>query len=101
MEGAGADLAHRIARIVDDRAKATLFHTQDEPFDRLALAARDARDLDETADEIEVRWIRAHELTEDRAREQQCDVSTDHASAFRLAASTRSISSAVMTSGGR
>ena len=50
---------------------------------------------------IEVRRIRAHELTEDRAREQQCDVSMDHASAFRLAASTRSISSAVMTSGGR
>src|SRR6266550_846080 len=83
VDGTVADLTYGVAGIVDVRAKAALGHACDEPLDGLALAAGNARDLDEAADEVEVSFARPHP------------------SAFAEAARTRSISRSVMTSGGR
>ncbi len=55
-----ADLADGVTRIVNGRAKTALAHPRDEPLDRIAFAARDARDLDEATDEIQVGRIRTH-----------------------------------------
>jgi hypothetical protein len=80
-----ADLADRVARLVARRAEAPFSHARDEPLDGGALLARDARDLDEAADQRQVALV-------ERRR---------YASTFAVAATTRSICSAVITSGGR
>ena len=80
VHGPLADLADRIACVVDGCAKAALGHPRDEPLDRFALATAGARDRDEPADQLDVGL---------------------YASTLAVATSTRSICEALMTSGGR
>src|SRR5438105_2025627 len=49
-----ADLADRVAGVVHRRAEAALAHAHDEPLHGVALVTREARDLNETADEVDV-----------------------------------------------
>src|SRR5207244_784167 len=47
-----ADLADGVAGPIDVRPVSETLHARDEPLDRALLIARDARDLDEAADEV-------------------------------------------------
>src|SRR5947199_3715887 len=53
-----ADLAHRVAGVVDRRLESSLGHARDEPLDGLTLIAREAGNLDEAAHELDV--VRGH-----------------------------------------